>query len=243
MVFYIARRLVWTLVVVLCVLAITFAVFYLLPAGDPALRFAGKNPTDQEIAQIHQRLGLDQPWYVQFGKFSWRFASGDKYGWPGLGYTYASGSSVKALINARAPRTLLLIAGASILWLVLGVAIGVLSAVKRRSPTDRLAMGFALFGISTPVFWLGLMALFIFWQKLGWIGGTGYVSPVDSPTGLLLAHDPALDRARAALRRVLRADDPQQPARDARRGLHPNRAGEGAVGAHGDLQARPARVA
>ena len=107
MIFYIARRLVWTLVVVACVLAITFAVFYLLPAGDPALRFAGKNPTDQEIAQIHQRLGLDKPWYVQFGKFSWRFFIGDKYGWPGLGYTYASGSSVKALIVARAPRTLL----------------------------------------------------------------------------------------------------------------------------------------
>jgi peptide/nickel transport system permease protein len=183
MAFYIARRLVWTLVVVLCVLAITFAVFFLLPSGDPALRFAGKNPTDQEIAQIHQRLGLDKPWYVQFGKFSWRFATGDKYGWPGLGYTYASGSSVKGLILARAPRTLLLIAGAAIIWLVVGVGIGVLSAVRRRSATDRLSMGFALVGISTPVFWLGLMALFIFWQKLGWVGGTGYVSPLDSPTG------------------------------------------------------------
>ena len=183
MIFYIARRLVWTLIVVLCVLAITFAVFYLLPAGDPALRFAGKNPTDQELAQIHQRFGLDKPWYVQFGKFSWRFATGDKYGWPGLGYTYASGSSVKALIMQRAPRTLLLIAGAAIIWLVLGVGIGVLSAVRRRSATDRLSMGFALVGISTPVFWLGLMALFIFWQKLGWVGGTGYVSPLDSPTG------------------------------------------------------------
>src|SRR5579862_4254928 len=103
MTLYIARRLLWTIVVVFCVIGITFAVFYLLPAGDPALRFAGKNPTDQEIAQIHQRLGLDKPWYVQFGKFSWRFATGDKYGWPGLGYTYASGSSVKALIEARAP--------------------------------------------------------------------------------------------------------------------------------------------
>ena len=109
--------------------------------------------------------------------------SGDKYGWPGLGYTYASGSSVKALIMQRAPRTLLLIAGAAIIWLVLGVGIGVLSAVRRRSATDRLSMGFALVGISTPVFWLGLMALFIFWQKLGWVGGTGYVSPLDSPTG------------------------------------------------------------
>ncbi len=183
MIFYIARRLLWTFVVVACVLAITFAVFYLLPAGDPALRFAGKNPTDQEIAQIHHRLGLDKPWYVQFGKFSYRFFRGDKYGWPGLGYTYASGSSVKALIIARAPRTLLLIAGAAVIWLVTGVLIGVLSAVKRRTLVDRLAMGFALVGISTPVFWLGLMALYIFWRQLGWTAGTGYVSPVSSITG------------------------------------------------------------
>jgi peptide/nickel transport system permease protein len=183
MTLYIARRLVWTLVVVACVVAITFAVFYLLPAGDPALRFAGKNPTDAEIAQIHHRLGLDKPWYVQFGRFSWHFFAGDKYGWPGLGYTYASGSSVKSLIVARAPRTLLLIAGAAMLWLIAGVAIGVLSAVKRRSAVDRLAMGFALFGISTPVFWLGLMALYIFWRQLGWTGGSGYVSPLTSVTG------------------------------------------------------------
>jgi peptide/nickel transport system permease protein len=169
--------------VVACVIAITFAVFYLLPAGDPALRFAGKNPTDAEIAQIHHRLGLDRPWYVQFGKFSWHFFRGDKYGWPGLGYTYASGSSVKSLVFSRAPRTLFLIAGAAIIWLFSGVAIGVLSAVKRRSLADRLAMGFALFGISTPVFWLGLISLYLIWAKLGLTGGTGYVSPVDSISG------------------------------------------------------------
>ena len=103
-------------------LAITFAVFYLLPAGDPALRFAGKNPTTAQLALIHQRLGLDKPWYVQFGKFTKNFFLGDQYGWPGLGYTYAGQTSVKALIIARAPRTLFLIIGASILWLFLGVA-------------------------------------------------------------------------------------------------------------------------
>src|SRR4029077_12251131 len=160
MALYIASRLLWTLVVVAGVLAITFAVFFLLPSGDPALRFAGKNPTDAQIALIHHRLGLDRPWYVQFGRFSKNFFVGDQYGWPVLGYTYAGQSSVKALIVARAPRTLFLIMGAAILWLTLGVAVGVLSAVKRRTIVDRLAMGFALIGISTPVFWLGLMSLF-----------------------------------------------------------------------------------
>ncbi len=183
MTLYIARRLVWTLVVVACVVAITYFVFFVLPAGDPALRFAGKSPTPAELQQIHVRLGLDKPWYVQFGKFTKNFFVGDQFGWPGLGYTYAGQTSVKALIIERAPRTLLLIAGAAFLWLTIGVAVGVLSAVRRRTAVDRVSMGFALVGISTPVFWLGLMSLFIFWRQLGWTGGTGYVSPVDSITG------------------------------------------------------------
>ena len=80
------------------------------------------------------------------------------------------------------PRTLLLIAGAAMIWLIVGVTIGVISAVKRRSVVDRVAMGFVLFGISAPVFWLGLMALFIFWKKLGLTGGTGYVPISEDPS-------------------------------------------------------------
>jgi peptide/nickel transport system permease protein len=183
MFFYILRRLFWMLIVVACVIGITFIVFYLLPAGDPALRFAGKNPTPEELELIRHRLGLDQAWYIQFGKFIKTFFTGDQYGWPGLGYTFAGGSSVLDLIAARAPRTIFLIIGASTLWLSFGVAIGIISAVKRRTLVDRGAMGFALFGISAPVFWLGLMLLYIFWRQLGWTGGTGYVSPTDSITG------------------------------------------------------------
>jgi peptide/nickel transport system permease protein len=82
----------------------------------------------------------------------------------------------------KAPRTFSLIAGAAVIWLTVGVLIGVLSAIKRRSIFDRLAMGFALFGISAPVFWLGLVALFTFWYKLDVTGGTGYVALTDSPT-------------------------------------------------------------
>jgi peptide/nickel transport system permease protein len=185
MAFYIARRLFWTLIVVAAVIAITFVVFYVLPAGDPALRFAGKNPNALELELIRHRLGLDRPWYVQFAKFIKTFFVGDQYGWPGLGYTFSGQTSVLHLIIARAPRTLLLIAGSSVIWLFSGVSIGVISAVKRRTIIDRGAMGFALFGISAPVFWLGLMGLYIFWRQLGWSAGTGYVSPSDSVTGFL----------------------------------------------------------
>jgi peptide/nickel transport system permease protein len=78
---------------------------------------------------------------------------------------------------------LFLIGGAAVIWLVSGVAIGIISAVKRRSLVDRVAMGFALFGISSPVFWLGLMGLYIFWRKLQWTGGTGYIPIGQSFTG------------------------------------------------------------
>ena len=87
MLLYTARRLVWTLVVIFCVLGITFLIFYKLPNGDPALRFAGKQPTASLLTEIHHRLGLDRPWYIQFGRYAKNFFLGDAYGWPGLGYS------------------------------------------------------------------------------------------------------------------------------------------------------------
>ena len=182
MALYIVRRLLWAALVILVVLMIVFAVFYLLPASDPALRFAGKSPTPESLALIRDRLGLDEPWWKQYAIFVKNFVAGDEYGWPGLGYSFTSNVSVLSEVTERAPRTLFLIAGAAIIWLVVGVSIGVLSAVKRQSAADRAAMGFVLIGISSPVFWLGLMALWVFWKKLGWTGGTGYVPLTESPT-------------------------------------------------------------
>ncbi|HEU4972850.1 MAG TPA: ABC transporter permease [Gaiellaceae bacterium] len=182
MALYIARRLLWAGLVILVVLMIVFAVFYLLPASDPALRFAGKSPTPESLALIRDRLGLDEPWWKQYAIFVKNFVAGDEYGWPGLGYSFTGNVSVLSEVTERAPRTLFLIAGAAIIWLVVGVSIGVLSAVKRQSAADRAAMGFVLIGISSPVFWLGLMALWVFWKKLGWTGGTGYVPITESPT-------------------------------------------------------------
>jgi peptide/nickel transport system permease protein len=187
MIIYIARRLVWTVVVLLAVLLITFAVFFLMPSGDPALRFAGKSPTEAQLALIHKRLHLDKPWYQEFGYFVKNFVTGDADGWPGLGYSYGNFVSVRSEIITRTPRTLWLIAGASTLWLTIGVSVGVLSAVKRRTLIDRAAMSLALFGISAPVFWLGLMGLFIFWKTLHLTGGSGYV-PLSDGIGSWFSH-------------------------------------------------------
>jgi peptide/nickel transport system permease protein len=178
---YLARRLVWAMAVLLAVTAMTFVIFYKLPAGDPALRFVGKQPTPENIALVRHNLGLDRPWYIQYGKFVKAIVAGDKFGWPGLGYSYDSSVSIRSKIIQKAPRTLSLVAGAAVIWLLAGVLIGVISAIKRRTVFDRLAMGFALFGISAPVFWLGLMALFIFWYKLNLTAGTGYTNFTASP--------------------------------------------------------------
>jgi peptide/nickel transport system permease protein len=178
---YIARRIAWAMIVMLAVTLITFLIFYKLPPGDPALRFVGKQPTPENLALVRHNLGLDRPIYVQYGKFLKAIVLGDKYGWPGLGFSYDSSIPIRQKIIEKAPRTISLIIGASLLWLVGGVLIGVVSAIKRRTIIDRAAMGFALFGISAPVFWLGLMALYFIWNKLNLTSGTGYTAITKNP--------------------------------------------------------------
>jgi peptide/nickel transport system permease protein len=183
MALYIARRLLWTIVVIFFVLALVFAIFYWLPVGDPAVRFAGKQPTPELLAEIRHRLGLDKSLVEQFGIFVKNFFTGDEYGWPGLGTSYQNQVSVKSLLTDAAPRTLWLIAGAAVIWLTVGISIGILSAIRRHTFADRAAMGFALIGISAPVFWLGPMALWIIWYEMGLTGGSGYVGITTSVSG------------------------------------------------------------
>jgi peptide/nickel transport system permease protein len=178
---YIVRRLLWAVLVVAIVTMLTFLIFYVLPPGDPAIKFAGKAPTAETIAAVRDKFGLDEPWYKQYGIFVKHLVTGDEYGWPGLGFSYDTRVAVRDELVERLPRTLFLVAGAAIIWAIMGISIGVVSAIRRGSLADRLAMGFALFGVSAPVFWLGLMALYIFWEKLGWLPGTGYVEFSESP--------------------------------------------------------------
>ncbi len=183
---YIVRRTVWVVVVLLAVTMISFAIFYLLPTGDPAVRFAGKSPTPEVLEEVRRQFGLDKPWYQQYWLFLSNLVTGDEHGWPGLGFSFNTRIPVREELLERAPRTLSLAAGAAVIWLIMGVTIGVISALRRGTLLDRAAMGFALFGVSAPVFWLGLMSLFIFWQKLGWLPGTGYVPLSESPTDWFL---------------------------------------------------------
>lgn len=178
---YILRRSIWVIFVMLMITLLTFAIFYVMPPSDPAVTFAGKQPTPETVAEVRRLFELDKPVYLQYVTFVKRLVLGDQYGWPGLGFSFQSRSPIKDEIFSRMGRTAQLGIGAAILWLFSGVAIGVVSAVKRGKPLDRAAMGFALFGVSAPVFWLGLMFLFIFWRKLGILPGTGFVPISEDP--------------------------------------------------------------
>jgi len=180
---YILRRLLWMLVVIMIVTLVTFVIFYVLPSGDPAVRFAGKQPTPQVIAQVRQDLGLNHNVAIQYLLYVKRLVFGDAYGWPGLGFSYSTGAAIAPQLWQRAQVTLELVLGAAAIWMLIGIPVGVYAALKPRSIFDRGSLLVGLVFISTPVFWLGLLMLWVFWSTLGWLPGTGYVAFTTSPWG------------------------------------------------------------
>jgi peptide/nickel transport system permease protein len=177
---YIIRRLLWALVLLVLVIALTFAVFYLLPSADPAQLRAGRNATAQNIAEIRHNLGLDKPIYTQF----WDYLKALVLHFD-LGYSYQSDASVKSLLFDRLPATLSLTAGAIAIWMLVGIPVGIISAIRRRTLLDRAAMGVALLGVSVPVFWLGLVMLYLFATDIGKFpllpGANSYVGLTTDP--------------------------------------------------------------
>lgn len=178
---YVIRRLGWVIVVMLAVTLLTYGVFFVLPSSDPAVSFAGKQPTPELVAEVREQLELDKPVPQQYALYVKRLFLGDEYGWPGLGQSYNTKSPVLDEVTTRAPVTLSLILGAAVVWLLIGIPLGVLAAVRRGSWVDRVVMAFALFGVCAPVFWLGLMALYLFSSQMGIVPGTGYVPLAESP--------------------------------------------------------------
>jgi peptide/nickel transport system permease protein len=138
---YIIRRILWGIALLFIVSAVVFLIFYILPSADPAKLRAGRNAGPAQIAEIRHSLGLDQPIYVQFWHYVRQvFLHFD------FGYSYQYNVPV---------------------WLVIGVSVGIISAVRRRSLLDRATMTTSLALISAPVFWLGLVALYLFANDIG----------------------------------------------------------------------------
>jgi peptide/nickel transport system permease protein len=162
MIQYIIRRLLWGVVLLIAVMALTFVLFYLLPNVDPAVLRAGRSSSPTVIREIAHNLGTDQPVYTQF----WRYLERLVFHFD-LGYSYQSNADVKSLILDRLPATISLTVGAVVVWLLSGIPVGIISAIKRRTPLDRGAMGAALVFVSAPVYWLGLLVLFAFASDIG----------------------------------------------------------------------------
>lgn len=163
---YIARRLLLSIPVVFGVSVIIFSIIRMIP-GDPAQAIAGVNATPEYIRQIRVQYALDQPLYIQYGRFIAGMTRGD------LGKSIFSGRPVTREIGERFPRTLLLAMVALSISTVIGVSAGIVSATRRNSIFDNASMMVALFGVATPVFWMALMLQLLFAVQLRWLPATG----------------------------------------------------------------------
>jgi peptide/nickel transport system permease protein len=159
---YIIRRLLWSVLLLFVISFVVFIVFVILPSADPALLRAGRNPDPDLVAAIREQLGTDKPFYVQY----WLYMK--DLVWHGsLGYSYQNNVDVREEIFDRMPATISLALGGAVLWLLSGVAVGIISAIKKGTISDRAAMGLALVGISAPVYWLGLVTIYLFSKDIG----------------------------------------------------------------------------
>ena len=166
---FLGKRLLQLIPTLFFVSVIIFSLQQLLP-GDPATIMAGEDRDPAVIAQIRHQYRLDQPIPVQYVYWVKGVFSGD------LGESMRIHVPVLDLIAQKLPVTIQLATMAFIIALVIGVGAGVLSAVKKGTAWDYAANAFALWGISTPNFWLGIMLIFLFSVKLGWLPAAGYVS-------------------------------------------------------------------
>lgn len=154
MIRYLLSRVGFGLLVLFLLSVFVFVLFYVTPS-DPARIIAGDKATEELMAQIRVNLGLDKPIWEQYLHFLGGLLQGD------LGYSYRSNLPVADLVLARIPATMSLVFGAVVVWLAIGIPIGLASAKRPGSVRDRLGQGFALVGISFPTFVLGMLALYL----------------------------------------------------------------------------------
>jgi peptide/nickel transport system permease protein len=167
MVWLIAYRLAVSALILFGVAAITFVLLYMLPA-DPAVNLAGRSATPQTVANIRHQLGLDQPLAVQFLTYLGNLAQGD------LGRSYTQKTEVIALIMARLPATLILMAAGIGVEVMLGLIFGIVAALHRGGAIDRVVMMACFVGVSAPQFVVALLLLYVFALTLGWFPMSGF---------------------------------------------------------------------
>ena len=169
MVQYILRRLVLLVPVIIGVTFFAYAM--LLATGDPTSALAGEHATPEMREAVRERLGLNDPLPVQYGRFLWRAVQGD------LGRSIMTRTPVTTELRQFFPATIELALAAMIIAVVIGIPIGVIAGYRRNTYVDLGTMFGALVGVSMPIFWLALMLLWIFGLKLGWFPTSGRIDP------------------------------------------------------------------
>ncbi len=176
------RRVVGLVIVLFAISVLVFLIFNVIPGGDPALRLAGRHPTQENIRQIRRDWGFNKPLYVQYADMMNHLLIKRDL------ISYQDQTPVIPTIERGIPRTVSLAVGAAMIWLFFGVAIGVLSAVYQGGWVDRSLTMVAMAGISTPIFWLGAVLLYLLtfkyhsWAVFSWIPSGGYVG-ISHPLG------------------------------------------------------------
>ena len=190
---YIIRRFLQAIVVLWAVSFLTFGLLHM--SGDPAVLMAGENWTKQEVEDLRHRMGLDRPWYEQYGRYLLRVMQGD------FGRSIRQQRPVMDLIVERLPATLQLTLSAQIVSIVIAIPVGILSAIRRNTIIDQITMGAAVLAQALPIFWLGIMLILVFSVKLRWTpvagrdGLASLILPVITLSTLYVASNARLVRS------------------------------------------------
>ncbi|SHF34431.1 peptide/nickel transport system permease protein [Desulforamulus putei DSM 12395] len=174
---YIVKRLLLLIPVLFGISLFVFLVLHLFTA-DPAAMMLGQHATAEQVAALREELGFNKPLYVQFGIFLSQIVQGD------FGRSLMTRAPVTDELLTRFPATVELAVAAMLIATVVGVTIGVISAVKQYSIFDYLSMVGALLGVSMPIFWLGLMLIILFSVTLGWLPVSGRIAVGMEPTAI-----------------------------------------------------------
>jgi peptide/nickel transport system permease protein len=173
---YLVRRVLWAALLFLVITFVTFVIFYVGPNNPARAVCGGEQAKRQCLVTATQKLGLDKPMPVQYARFLRRLVIHQD-----LGQSFATSQSVNQRIKEAAPVTASLVFGGAVLWMMIGLSVGIYSALKPRSLLDRSAMVFVLIGVSAHPIWIGLIFEYVFGVKLGWTPIANYANFFGAP--------------------------------------------------------------
>jgi peptide/nickel transport system permease protein len=176
---YLVRRILWAVLLFIVITFVTFVIFFVGPNNPARAVCGGEQAKRACLVKATEKLGLDKPMPVQYYRFVKRLVVHQD-----LGTSYATSQSVNQRIKQAAPVTASLVLGGAVLWMIIGLSVGIFSALKPRSLIDRTAMVFVLIGVSAHPVWIGLIFEYVFGVKLGWTPIANYAyffgAPADS---------------------------------------------------------------